>query len=102
MTKNKEMVTKMLLEERIGQLLRERSQKLATAESCTGGLVADRLTNISGSSDYFPGGVVAYAYEAKVNLLGVSWETLNTVGAVSKEVVLQMAHGARKRFDVDL
>ena len=92
----------MLLEESIGRLLRAHALKLATAESCTGGLVADRLTNIAGSSDYFPGGVVAYAYEAKVNLLGVSWQTLNSVGAVSKEVVLQMAQGARKRFDVDI
>ena len=50
----------------IGQLLREKGLKLATAESCTGGLLADRITNVPGSSDYFRGGVVAYAYEAKV------------------------------------
>jgi PncC family amidohydrolase len=92
----------MLPEEKIGGILRSRRLKLATAESCTGGLVSDRLTNISGSSEYFPGGVVAYAYEAKVNVLGVSWDTLNSVGAVSREVVLQMAHGARDLFKTDL
>lgn len=92
----------MLLEEKIGQILRTRALKLATAESCTGGLVSDRLTDIAGSSEYFLGGVVAYAYEAKVKLLGVSWETLNTVGAVSREVVIQMAEGARTLLDVDI
>lgn len=92
----------MLPEEKIGGILRTRGLKLVTAESCTGGLVSDRLTNIAGSSEYFPGGVVAYAYEAKVNVLGVSWEVLNTVGAVSREVVLQMAQGARDRFKADL
>jgi PncC family amidohydrolase len=102
MTKSKEMVTKMLLEEKIGQILRARALKLATAESCTGGLVSDRLTDIAGSSEYFMGGVVAYAYEAKVKLLDVSWDTLNTVGAVSREVVIQMAQGARTLFDVDI
>lgn len=92
----------MLLEEKIGQILRARALKLATAESCTGGLVSDRLTDVTGSSEYFPGGVVAYAYEAKVKLLDVSWDTLNTVGAVSREVVIQMAQGARILFDVDI
>jgi PncC family amidohydrolase len=102
MTKSKEMVTKMLLEEKIGVILRKRALKLATAESCTGGLVSDRLTDVPGSSEYFPGGVVAYAYEAKVRVLGVSWDTLNTVGAVSREVVIEMAHGARTLFEADL
>lgn len=92
----------MLLEEKIGQILRARALKLATAESCTGGLVSDRLTDVAGSSEYFMGGVVAYAYEAKVKLLDVSWDTLNTMGAVSREVVIQMAQGARAAFDVDI
>lgn len=92
----------MVLEEKIGQLLHTRALKLATAESCTGGLVSDRLTDIAGSSAYFMGGVVAYAYEAKVNLLGVSWDTLNRVGAISREVVIQMAQGARTLFKVDI
>lgn len=92
----------MLLEENVGKLLRMQTLRLATAESCTGGLISDRLTNVSGSSEYFPGGVVAYAYEAKVNLLGVSWDTLNTAGAVSEEVVIQMAQGARKLFGTEI
>jgi len=76
--------------------------KVSTAESCTGGLVSHRITNVSGSSAYFPGGVVAYSYEAKAGLLGVSWDTLNTHGAVSEETVLEMANGARKVFDADI
>lgn len=92
----------ILLEELLRELMRARGLTLAAAESCTGGLVSDRVTNVSGSSDYFPGGVVAYAYEAKVNLLGVSWDTLNVHGAVSAETVLEMARGARKIFNTDL
>lgn len=91
-----------LLEHQIGELLRSRGMQLAVAESCTGGLVAHRITNIAGSSEYFPGGVVAYAYEAKVNLLGVSWDTLHAHGAVSSEVVLEMAHGARRILDAHI
>lgn len=90
------------LEEQIGRLLREQGLKLAVAESCTGGLVADRLTDVPGSSDYFLGGMVAYAYEAKVALLGVSWETLQAHGAVSRETVLEMARGARKALGADV
>ncbi|MGB4912352.1 MAG: CinA family protein, partial [Candidatus Dechloromonas phosphoritropha] len=66
------------------------------------GLVSDRITNVSGSSEFFPGGVVAYAYEAKVKLLGVSWDTLNAHGAVSEETVLEMARGARKLLGTDI
>ncbi len=90
------------LELRLAELLTNQQFRLVTAESCTGGLVADRLTNIPGSSSYFIGGVVAYAYEAKVALLGVSWDTLNTKGAVSKETVLEMARGVRKVLDGEL
>ena len=90
------------LEKQIGNILHERGLKLALAESCTGGLVGDRITNISGSSEYFLGGVVAYAYEAKVALLGVSWDTLNSRGAVSHETVLEMARGARKALGSDI
>ena len=86
----------------IGTLLHERGLKLATAESCTGGLVADRITNIPGSSEYFLGGIVAYSYEAKVALLHVSWDTLQQYGAVSREVVLEMAIGARKVMQADI
>jgi PncC family amidohydrolase len=83
------------LETLLGPLLARRGFHLAVAESCTGGLVSHRITNVPGSSEYFLGGVTAYAYEAKVRLLGVSWDTLNTYGAVSRETVLEMAHGIR-------
>jgi PncC family amidohydrolase len=86
----------------VGQLLRQRNLKLATAESCTGGLIADRLTDVPGSSDYFLGGFVSYAYEAKVASLGVSWDTLHAHGAVSRETVLEMARGARRALSADV
>ncbi|HET7145291.1 MAG TPA: CinA family protein, partial [Anaerolineales bacterium] len=79
-----------------------RGLKLTVAESCTGGLVSHRITNVSGSSEYYPGGIVSYSNEAKVGLLGVSWDTLNLHGAVSKEAVLEMARGARKLFGADI
>jgi len=90
------------LEVTLGKLLIERSLTLATAESCTGGLVADRITNVSGSSEYFRGGIVAYAYEAKVVILDVSWDTLRACGAVSKETVIEMARGARMVLSADI
>ncbi|MFH1524476.1 MAG: CinA family protein [Chloroflexota bacterium] len=90
------------LETQIGDLLRQRGLKLAIAESCTGGLIGHRITDVPGSSDYFIGGVVAYAYEAKVALLGVSWDTLKAYGAVSRETVLEMAVGVRRALDADL
>ncbi|MEO8356677.1 MAG: CinA family protein [Chloroflexota bacterium] len=90
------------LEVQIGKLLHEKSLKLALAESCTGGLIGDRITDSPGSSDYFCGGVVAYAYEAKVALLGVSWDTLNSQGAVSRQTVLEMARGVRRALGTDI
>ena len=90
------------LENQIGDLLRARGLKLATAESCTGGLIASRITDVPGSSEYFLGGVAAYAYEAKVALLGVSWDTLKAYGAVSRETVIEMARGARKVLNADI
>jgi PncC family amidohydrolase len=90
------------LEILLGQLLRARELKLATAESCTGGLIADKITDVPGSSDYFLGGFVSYAYEAKVASLGVSWDTLKAHGAVSRETVLEMARGARTALGADL
>jgi len=90
------------LENEIGDLLRARGMKLATAESCTGGLIASRITDVPGSSDYFQGGVAAYAYEAKVALLGVSWDTLKAHGAVSRETVIEMARGSRKVLNADI
>ena len=90
------------LEVLVGQLLREKGLNLATAESCTGGMLADRITNVPGSSEYFRGGVVAYAYEAKVALLKVSWDTLRAYGAVSQETVIEMARGARMALGADV
>lgn len=90
------------LEVRVGELLLAQEQTLALAESCTGGLVNSSITDVAGSSAYFMGGVVAYAYEAKVKLLGVSWDTLEARGAVSREVVLEMAQGARDALKTDI
>jgi PncC family amidohydrolase len=90
------------LETQIGRLLSKRKLTLALAESCTGGMIGDRVTNVPGSSRYFLGGVIAYAYQAKVDLLGVSWDTLNQFGAVSRETVLEMAEGARKTLKADI
>ena len=86
----------------IGKLLQQRKLKLALAESCTGGLTGHRMTNVPGSSEYFEGSIVSYSYEAKVSLLGVSWDTLHAYGAVSRETILEMAHGAKKLLDVDI
>ena len=87
---------------RVGNYLRQLGLTLVTAESCTGGLISDRITDIPGSSDYFIGGIVAYSYEAKVALLNVSWDTLNKKGAVSPETVLEMAQGARKALGANI
>ena len=90
------------LELQIGQILAERGQKVVFAESCTGGLIGHRITNIPGSSEYYLGSITAYAYEAKVSWLGVSWDTLEAHGAVSKEVVLEMAKGVRDALKADI
>ena len=86
----------------ISDMLRTRGWKLAVAESCTGGLVGHRLTNIAGSSTYYLGSITAYAYEAKVRLLGVQWKTLEEEGAVSEAVVLEMARGVRRALAADV
>ena len=86
------------LEEQIGPLLRQRGLRLAVAESCTGGLVGHRVTNIPGSSDYYLGSVTAYAYDAKRFLLQVNSESLLKYGAVSREIALEMAIGVRRVF----
>lgn len=90
------------IEEFIGETLRRRNLTLATAESCTAGLIAHRLTNVPGSSDYFLGGIVAYADKTKMRLLGVSPEALDRHGAVSEEIARQMAEGACRALDADI
>lgn len=90
------------LEVLVGELLRKHGLRLAVAESCTGGLVGHLITNVPGSSTYYMGSITAYAYEAKVRLLGVRWETLEKYGAVSKETVLEMAFGVRKVLAADI
>jgi nicotinamide-nucleotide amidase len=89
------------LEERVAQLLLPAGRTVSTAESCTAGLLAERLTRISGSSDYFLGGVVTYSNELKQQLLGVSAATLEAHGAVSQEVVVEMAEGAVQKLGSD-
>jgi nicotinamide-nucleotide amidase len=85
------------MEEVVGKLLSEKNLTLAIAESCTGGLVGHRITNIPGSSKYLLGDLVTYSNEMKMELLGVSAATLEKFGAVSEECVREMASGARKR-----
>lgn len=90
------------LEETAGRLLLACDMNIAVAESCTGGLISHRLTNVSGSSRYLLGGVVAYANEAKMEILGVPQETLGAHGAVSAETARAMAEGVRRLFGADV
>ncbi len=85
----------------IGNLLRSRGQTLGTAESCTGGYLAHLITSEAGSSDYYRGSVIAYANDIKTGLLDVDIEDLSMAGAVSEEVVADMAAGLRTRLNVD-
>ncbi|HUO84372.1 MAG TPA: CinA family nicotinamide mononucleotide deamidase-related protein [Thermoanaerobaculia bacterium] len=87
-----------LIEEVIGRLLISRGETLAVAESCTGGLLGSRITDVSGSSAYFMGGIVAYSGEAKVRLLEVDPAAIGEQGEVSEEVARQMAAGVRRHF----
>ena len=88
----------MKIEMTIGKLLRARGKTLAVAESCTGGLVSDYITNVPGSSDYFLGGMVNYSNESKAKHLGVSLVEIRKHGAVSSEVAGKMAQGVRRAF----
>jgi nicotinamide-nucleotide amidase len=90
------------LENAVVLFLRERGLTLATAESCTGGLIAKRITDLSGCSDVFSGGCVTYSNEAKERLLGVSHESLACYGAVSEQVAAEMARGVRERLGADV
>ena len=84
------------------RMLTERQLTICAAESCTGGLVCAALTDLPGSSEYFLGGIVTYANEAKVDQLGVPEATLRDFGAVSREVAEQMAQGVRRMFGADV
>lgn len=89
------------IERTIVHLLTRQENTLALAESCTGGLVANLITNVPGASKVFLGGIVSYSNEAKKKFLGVQAKTLSQDGAVSEAVARQMAEGARKRFGAD-
>ena len=93
--------TDLALERDVLDLLTERNQTLALAESCTGGCVAHQLTNVPGASMVFLGGVVAYSNAAKQKFLGVRAETLAAHGAVSRAAAREMAEGAREKFGAD-
>jgi nicotinamide-nucleotide amidase len=89
------------LEATVVRLLREKGSTLATAESCTGGLIANRITNVPGASEIFTHGWVTYANEAKTSQIGVPMEMINTHGAVSEEVARAMAEGAQRESGAD-
>ena len=87
---------------KISLILKEQNLKIATAESCTGGLIAHTLTNISGASDYFDRGVVSYSNKSKTELLGVPKKLIDKYGAVSNPVAKAMADGIRVKSEVDI
>jgi nicotinamide-nucleotide amidase len=89
------------MEEVVGKLLTERGLTVSLAESCTGGLIAERLTDMPGSSKYFLEGAVTYSNGAKISRLGVKSETLDRFGAVSAETAEEMAVGMRERAQTD-
>ncbi len=91
-----------MIEARIGRILRERRMKIAVAESCTGGHIANRITNIQGASDYFDLGFVTYSNDSKELYLFVPEEVIEEKGAVSREVAKAMAEGLREATDVDI
>lgn len=91
-----------ILEEITGKMMTEKKLTIATAESCTGGMLSSRITDVSGSSLYFMGGMLTYSYESKVKFLDVNEEALKKYGAVSEEIAMQMAEGVRKHFNTDI
>lgn len=92
----------MTLEERIVKALKEKNLVLACAESCTGGFIAKRITDVSGSSSVFNCGIVSYSNEIKEKVLGVNHETLETYGAVSEQTVREMVSGVLKVSGADI
>ncbi len=87
------------IEKRIGEVLRKRGWTISVAESCTGGQICDRITNVPGSSEYFLGGMVTYSNESKRRHLGVPKKEIERFGAVSPQVAKRMAIGVRERFE---
>jgi len=87
---------------KVSDLLKQKKLTIATAESCTGGLISHSLTNISGSSEYFDRGIISYSNNAKIQLLDVSKEDLINYGAVSKQVAEAMAEGVKIKSKVDI
>ena len=98
----KQKETAERLEEHVGRLLAGRNLTIACAESCTGGLLTSRLTDVAGSSDYVMGAVVSYTNQIKERLVGVRHETLLAHGAVSEETAREMAEGIRRALRTDL
>ncbi len=90
------------LEQKIGELLRQREMTLGAVESATGGLISHRITNVPGSSDYYKGSVTAYSNETKAGVVGVKQETIDRYGAVSARVAEEMAEGGKKLLAVDI
>lgn len=92
----------MSIEKQTVELLKSKKLKLATAESCTGGLISKRITDVSGSSEVFEGGVVCYSNRFKENVLGVSPETLKKYGAVSRKTAREMVKGVLSLTKADI
>ena len=90
------------INKKVAASLKDKNLSLAAAESCTGGLFSDYITNIPGASEYFKGGIVSYSNESKIKILKVSEELVKKYGAVNAEVSLEMAKGARKVFSSSL
>ncbi len=92
----------MKIERIVGDLLRKKRKTLSIAESLTGGLICDRITDIPGSSDYFMGGIISYSNDSKIRHLNVPRSEIERYGAVSKEVARSMAQGVRQALSTDI
>lgn len=90
------------MESEIGKILKEKCLTIACAESCTGGLLSNRLTDVPGSSKYFKGAIVAYSNDVKISALNVNRETLDNFGAVSEETAIEMAKNVRQILNTDI
>lgn len=90
------------IEVKISRVLKKRKKTLALAESCTGGLVSSRITDVPGSSEYFRGGIIAYSNDVKVSVLNVAPDIIKKYGAVSRESALEMALGVKRLLNTDI